>query len=343
MSDENGMKLDFENDTSMEVGEFRQRLEDFDGTLLIGVSGDSGSGKSTFTRGIRNLLGKDLVSTITLDSYHTEDRETRKKTGHLPLDPAINRLSLAAEHFAALRKGETIMKPNYNHKTGKFDDPTEFTPTKIVILEGLHTMYLPEMRRNLDFTIYVDPARTVKWDWKIRRDVEKRGYDRADVMREILLREPLYKQYIDFQKVFAEIVIKIDQSKFKDADTDVYSVRLIQRITDIPLSGINMSFDLGAMMRKSRKPFSFEYRGDYYYGKPVVEMTIDGQIHRNAVEELESRIRKHTGFSENPLLDRERETINATLLSQLLVSWRFAEKMNAMLKEIERAEKRVGL
>ena len=46
--------------------------------FTIGVAGDSGSGKTTFTNAIRQIFGPDLVSTITLDDYHRYDREERK-------------------------------------------------------------------------------------------------------------------------------------------------------------------------------------------------------------------------------------------------------------------------
>ncbi len=54
--------------------------------MLIGVAGDSGGGKTTYTDGIRKLLGPDLVSTIAMDGYHKEDREQRRRSGRLPLE-----------------------------------------------------------------------------------------------------------------------------------------------------------------------------------------------------------------------------------------------------------------
>ena len=49
--------------------------------FTLGVAGDSGSGKTTFTEGVRNIFGDDLVSTITLDDYHSLDREGRHTHG----------------------------------------------------------------------------------------------------------------------------------------------------------------------------------------------------------------------------------------------------------------------
>jgi len=56
--------------------------------FIIGVAGDSGSGKTTFTDAIRQIFGPDLVATITLDDYHKYDREERKK----PASPRSTRM-----------------------------------------------------------------------------------------------------------------------------------------------------------------------------------------------------------------------------------------------------------
>ncbi len=317
------------------LGEFRKRLEEYEGSLIIGVAGDSGSGKSTFTKSISNLLGKDMVSFFSLDDYHTEDRETRKRTGHLPLDPKINNLKLAGEHLRDLRKGKAIIKPVYNHKTGKFDPPEVFEPKKIVIVEGLHTLY-DELRRYLDLKIYVDPSREIKWGWKIRRDVEERGYRKEDVLAEIRMREPFYKRYIDFQKIYADVVIKIDQSKFRIEDS--YLVEIIMKYLDFPLSGIDMRFSLSSLINASQRPMALSYRDDYYYNKRVSRLSFDGFTPRGAIEELEHKIMEYTGFMENYIIEKS-EYVNGTQGAQLLVAWYFVEMMNNIFKEVSESIK----
>ena len=55
--------------------------------FTLGMAGDSESGKTTFTEGIRSIFGKDLVSTITLDDYHSLDQKDRREQGLPPLNP----------------------------------------------------------------------------------------------------------------------------------------------------------------------------------------------------------------------------------------------------------------
>jgi len=182
--------------------------------FTIGVAGDSGSGKTTFTQGIRSIFGDEMVSTITLDDYHSLDRAGRIEPGITALDPRANRLDQLEKDISLLKRGIPIEKPVYNHDTGTFGSPVIFHPKKILILEGLHPLFTSPIRRHLDFSLFVDPVQEVKYDWKIRRDMGKRGYSREQVLTEIAEREPDYQTYIAPQKEFAEAVIGIDYSEY---------------------------------------------------------------------------------------------------------------------------------
>lgn len=182
----------------------KEKLLKSDKVFIVGIAGDSGSGKTTFANGIKRMFGEDVVSHITLDDYHVYDREMREKLGITPLHPSANNLKLVETHLYMLKRGEKIKKPTYDHRTGTFGEWVDFEPTPIVIVEGLHTLY-DGIRDHIDFKIFVDPARYIKRKWKIKRDVEKRGYDREKVVKEIIRREPDYKRYIDFQKIYADV------------------------------------------------------------------------------------------------------------------------------------------
>ena len=122
----------------MPPSDFKRVIAESPYVFVIGVAGDSGSGKTTFTRAIRAIFGKDLISTITTDDYHRYDRQERKKIGITPLVPRANRFDLLEEHLAALKAGRSINKPVYNHDNGTFAPPVPFSPTKLLIVAGLH-------------------------------------------------------------------------------------------------------------------------------------------------------------------------------------------------------------
>jgi phosphoribulokinase len=316
----------------MSDSDFVKRLRSIDVNFIIGVAGDSGSGKTTFTNEIRHIFGEELVSTITLDDYHTEDRAMRKVSGRLPLDPEVNKLDLAAQHLGELKKGKPIVKPVYDHGTGAFGKDVLFEPTKIVIVEGLHPFYTDELRSNIDFGIYVDPDREVKWAWKVRRDVEKRGHSKETVEKEIMRREPLYKRFIDHQKIYAQVVVKIHRSRFHD---DAVAVELIQEVVDTPLHEIDLSLDLTGMLNASEREFMWEFRRDFYYGKPVARITLDGEMAHDVYCGLEKSVQDFTGLH-HERCENDVAYKDSTGLAQLLLCWRFLEKMDFILRDLER-------
>ncbi|MCJ7742306.1 MAG: phosphoribulokinase, partial [Methanoregula sp.] len=227
--------------------------------FTLGVAGDSGSGKTTFTEGIRSIFGKDLVSTISLDDYHTLDRDGRRKQGLTALNPKANRIDQLEQDLVQLKHGMPVEKPVYNHTTGVFDPPVIFHPQKILILEGLHTLFTPTLRKYLDFTLFVDPTKEVKSDWKIRRDVKIRGYSRAAVIQEMAEREPDYERYIAPQKEFADAVIGIDYSEYGrhlGEERNVYRVTLSQNRMKHTIENIDLSLDLYSILSLSERNFS---------------------------------------------------------------------------------------
>ena len=86
-------------------------------------------------------------------------------------------------------------KPVYNHETGEIEGPVSFSTKKILILEGLHTLYSPGLRSLLDFSLFVDPEPAVKYEWKTRRDMERRGYTAGEVQDEIERRREDYERF----------------------------------------------------------------------------------------------------------------------------------------------------
>lgn len=175
---------------------------------IVGICGDSGAGKSTYAEALRELLGDERVSIISLDDYHSMDRRERNLIGITALHPyKANNLGLLVDHVWALRHGRSIIKPVYDHSTGTFGDPVEVVPKDIVILEGLHTLYLERLRAALDLRIYFDTDPALRVRWKVRRDSGARGYTPEEVLEEIERRRPDVERYIEPQKAYADIVI----------------------------------------------------------------------------------------------------------------------------------------
>lgn len=304
--------------------------------FVFGIAGDSGSGKTTISRGIKRILGEKMVCSFSMDDYHSLDRKQRKERNITPLHPDANHLDLLADHLELLRRGQSIAKPVYDHSKGEISGTVPFGPAPVIIVEGLHPFFTERLRRLIDFKIFVDPSRSVKRLWKVRRDVGERGYHPAQVTAEILEREPDYKLYVDIQKIYAEIVVKIQDSRFYPSLLDAgpvpdrYSVRLIQQMLDQPVSKVDLTIDLSKILRSSEHEFSIEFQRDDYYGKKVGIITSDGEIHQSMIADLEKKLGDSLG-TYAVISDRREQYVNAIGLSQLILTWSCLEKLEHLL------------
>jgi phosphoribulokinase len=296
--------------------------------FTLGVAGDSGSGKTTFTQGVRSIFGNDLVSTITLDDYHSLDRDGRREQGMTALNPEANRIEQLEQDLISLKQGIPVEKPSYNHSTGKFDPPAIFRPKKILILEGLHTLFTPTLRESLDFTLFVDPAKQVKYDWKIMRDVTRRGYSHDAVLQEIAEREPEYDRYIAPQKEYADAVIGIDYSRYGQQlgkERNVYRVTLSQHRMTQSIENIDLSLDLYSILSLSERNFSLEFVTSQQDGHRMGELIIDGELNGHVVKKLELSIEEQTRV--HPIsIFRHRSYVTAGDLAQLILCWRIIHR-----------------
>jgi len=187
-------------------------------TILLGVVGDSAAGKTTLTRGIVNLLGEENVTAICSDDYHKYNRVQRAELDITALHPDCNYVDIMEQHFTDLKQGRAILKPNYNHSTGDFDAPTYIKPTKFVIIEGLLGFHTRVMRDLFDVKVYLDPPEDVRIDWKLQRDMSKRGYTREEVIAALKSREHDTEAFIRPQKKYADITISFNPQEDKNDD-----------------------------------------------------------------------------------------------------------------------------
>lgn len=176
--------------------------------IVIGIGGDSGSGKHTACDILTDIIGQSNVLAVNGDDVHKWDRghDMWKVVSHL--DPEGNDLYLQVEHARSLYQGKTIRKVMYNHDIGKFTKPMQISPNRFIFFVGLHPFYLGSMRNIFDIKIYMDTDQDLAHEWKIGRDIRKRGYTEKQVRNQIKARENDYLKFILPQKQFADIVVR---------------------------------------------------------------------------------------------------------------------------------------
>jgi len=311
-----------------QVPNFKEIIAHSPVVFTIGVAGDSGSGKTTFTSAIREIFGPDLVSTITLDDYHKHDREERKRLDITPLHPDANNISSLESDIAQLKEGNTIQKPVYNHTTGTFDTPVPFTARKILILEGLHTLFTPRLRELMDFSIFVDPEKEVKYEWKRRRDMERRGYSYEEVSEEITRREVDYEAFIAPQKCHADAIIRIGNSKYgKDLglSRNVYQISLLQNRMKVAIRDVDLNIDLHSLLSFHDRDFLIEFSSQQVECSLMRALTFDGEMNYDTFRKLEHSIETQTGVHPISMFG-SKETVTATDIVQLILSWRIIHR-----------------
>ena len=175
--------------------------------ITIGISGDSATGKSTLAYLIQNRIFKDRALLLEGDSYHKWERKDKHWKYYTHLNPKANYLCKQLEDIDNLKKWNSIKKVDYNHTTGCFTENKIVYPSQYIVVNGLHTLYLKEMREKLDLKIYLDAEKNLKYFWKFHRDYLQRGYDIKDIKKSILNRQIDYKKYICPQKKYADIYI----------------------------------------------------------------------------------------------------------------------------------------
>ncbi len=200
--------------------------------IILGIVGDSATGKTTMSSGIEQILGPDRVTNICSDDYHKYNRVQRKEMNICALDPECNHVDIMEGHFERLRRGEPILKPVYNHSTGDFDPPVYVQPKEFVIIEGLLGYATKRMRENFDVKIYLDPQEDLRVDWKIKRDMGKRGYTEEEVRASLTRREAISATCIRPQRKFADIVVNFYRPEGLKEETGTYlNTKLILRPT----------------------------------------------------------------------------------------------------------------
>ena len=179
-----------------------------DRPIMVGIAGDSASGKTTLTQGLVEALGSDRITAICVDDYHRYDRAERKGLPFTPLHPACNHIDVMEQHLQLLALGQPVLKPVYNHASGSLDRPVLVEPSEFVIAEGLLPLHTRLARACFDVTVYLDPPEIIRRRWKVQRDVAKRGYSEEEVAAELARREPESAAYIRPQRAHADIVVR---------------------------------------------------------------------------------------------------------------------------------------
>ncbi|RDB35095.1 MAG: uridine kinase [Spirobacillus cienkowskii] len=177
--------------------------------FVIGIAGDSGSGKDTVADVIAGLFGKHSVVKLSGDDYHLWDRHKPMWQVMTHLNPMANDLEGFCGDFLSLVDGKSIQSRHYDHQTGKMSKPFKLTSNDFIIASGLHVLYLPILRDCYNLKIYLDIDEGLRRYFKLKRDVNQRGHPLNHVLTSFEKREPDAERFIRPQSTFADLTLSL--------------------------------------------------------------------------------------------------------------------------------------
>ncbi len=179
-------------------------------TLVIGIAGGTGSGKTTLMKRLVEKFG-NAVTVLSHDNYYKcRDNmpfEERCKVNYD--EPDAMDTSLMIYHLERLRRGEAIDCPVYDfamHNRSK--ETTRIEPNPVIIVEGILIFENEPLRSLMDVKIFVDTDADVRLCRRIKRDVNKRGRTLESVLEQYQATvKPMHEKYVEPSKRHADIVV----------------------------------------------------------------------------------------------------------------------------------------
>lgn len=179
-------------------------------SIVIGVAGGSGSGKSTFTNRIKDYFGDDVVVLYHDNYYRKQDGIPFEKRVTVNYDhPDSLETELLVEHLKQLKEGKSIECPVYDYtQHNRSKEVLKIDPKPVILVEGILLLADPRVRDLLDIKIYVEADADERILRRISRDVEERGRDLNGIINQYLTTvKPMHYLYVEPTRSKADIVI----------------------------------------------------------------------------------------------------------------------------------------
>jgi len=179
--------------------------------MIIGISGGTGSGKTTVAQKIIKSVGAENVVYLQQDAYY-------RNLGDMPIElrhkinfdhPHSLDNDLMMNHIEALRAGESIEQPTYDYAThSRKAETLRVEPRPVIIVEGILVLVDPQMRQLMDLKIFVDCDPDIRFIRRLDRDVHERSRSVESIILQYTTTvRPMHLQFVEPSKRYADIII----------------------------------------------------------------------------------------------------------------------------------------
>lgn len=180
-------------------------------SVVIGIAGGSGSGKTTVQRRVMERFGPRRIALLDHDAYYRDlshldpNKRARFNFDH----PDALETDLLVDHVDRLLAGEAIEKPTYSFETHSRLDVTEpVEPRPVVLIDGILVLAEPALRERMDVKLYVDAAPDVRLMRRLERDIHERGRTVESVLEQYRRTvRPMHLEFVEPSKRHADVII----------------------------------------------------------------------------------------------------------------------------------------
>ncbi len=202
-------------------------------SILIGIAGGSGAGKTTVLRALLEQIGEERVAYVYHDSYYRDlSHLSPTERAEVNFDhPDALETDLLIQHLKRLQMGEAVDVPIYDFTTHTRRHETQrLEPKPVILVEGILILADRALREMMDIKIYVDTDADLRFIRRLKRDLEDRGRTIQSVIEqyEETVR-PMHNSFVEPSKRYADIIIP--EGGFNPIPIDMLVAR-IEKITE---------------------------------------------------------------------------------------------------------------
>jgi len=200
--------------------------EQFIRPIIVGVSGLSGSGKSSLASKLCNTLGEESASVLSCDSYYKDLRHlkpTERSNVNFDHPDALDS-KLLIKHLKLLKEGRSVSCPQYDfYKHIRLQEREVLIPQNYVFVDGILLLAMSSIRKILDCSIFLDVPPDICIVRRLARDYKSRGRNIEDAVKQYLTHvRPMSIEYVIPSKQYASIVLS-------GCESEKYVVEKIQQ------------------------------------------------------------------------------------------------------------------
>ena len=184
--------------------------------FIIGITGGTGSGKTTIINEVNKLFDKSKICLLSSDSYYNNNANLDfNERDNLNYDtPEAIDFDLLNKHINMLKHQININVPSYCFSTHlRLEKSTLLEPKKILIIEGILILTNKTLRESINYSVFLDCPRDIRFERRLERDIKERGRNYNDVVNLFKNRlDKMHNKYVEPFKNKCDLILNTNKN-----------------------------------------------------------------------------------------------------------------------------------